>query len=93
MIDTSFDIAAARVLAEQALERIRTPARYVGIEDERARRVACYADLPALCAQLVAACAELEQARNILAQLSPAERKLAEIEAASGLPPIPWREQ
>ena len=37
--------------------------------------------------------AELEQARNILAQLSPTERRLAEIEAASGLPPIPWREQ
>ena len=83
MTDTSFDIAVARQLAEQAKANAAT----------WSKRSRSQSYVPRLVATLLDACAELEQARNILSQLSPAERHLAEIEAESGLPPIPWREQ
>ena len=41
--------------------------------------------------ELERAQAEIERLNNILAQLSPAELRLVQTEAESGLPPIPWK--
>ena len=54
--------------------------------------VAARSDVPALAAALLAACAEMEQARAILAQLPRVDVELAIDAVANGLDPIPWRD-